>query len=153
MKNQSKQKKCAEWPFGPRSGQESPTLGAKSVNQRTFSRTFASSLASTFASIILPHLRSSCHFIYLSSRLSELTYTKLSTSTCFRQPHHLSLLPLEEKGNFLVWDITFSRLFVFPGANISLFLQGISWVKCVAGHDFYAPLRKINKPNGTKGQA
>lgn len=59
MKNRPIQKKCAEWPFGPRSGQESPTLGAKSLNQSHAFSMSASSLTSTFAGIILAHPRPS----------------------------------------------------------------------------------------------
>ena len=68
MKTRSNQKKCAEWPFGPRSGQESPTLGAKSTNQRPITSTPASSLASTFASKRVAHPRSFCQTSLLSTK-------------------------------------------------------------------------------------
>lgn len=57
MKKRSNKKKCAEWPFGPRSGQESPTLGAKSINQSCLPSTLTNRLASTFPVSNMAHPR------------------------------------------------------------------------------------------------
>ena len=60
MKTRQGKKKCAEWPFGPRSGQESPTLGANSTKRRPICSTPAGRRASTFAGTSIAHCRPNC---------------------------------------------------------------------------------------------
>ena len=80
MKFSAKEKKCAEWPFGPRSGQESPTLGAESSVKTELFNTAPGSCASTFSGSTVAPILPVVHQMRVALVASNATVLKSGIS-------------------------------------------------------------------------